>query len=913
MIKLDNLNKYYNKGKSNEIHVVNDVNLELPSTGFISFIGPSGSGKTTLLNVIAGLDKAKGTITYDEVKVKHYNMKKIDAFRSRHIGYIFQNYHLLPEETVYNNLVIALELIGIYDKDEQAKRIEYNLKAVGMYKYRKKKAYALSGGQQQRVSIARALVKNSKIIIADEPTGNLDSENTIEIMNILKQISKKSLVVMVTHNEEIANFYSDKVIRLQDGKIAPYESNSQLKNLSNIHGNTIYLKDYQKVTLKDNNVNFNCYCDQDEMKNITINLVYRNGTFYIQADHNLKLAEQSNIKIIDKHYEDAKQEYLDDFDYDNSWYNNTYSKELGIKRFFQLLCKSFNKMRYAKKSGKLLNFAFVIIGILLAACAICYANFTVVDDTGITADNNYSYLYTEGPSNYSIEYKTLEEGFKNNYISNAQIPVKVIGTVTKSINFNETTIYSFPLSLISSLDNSHQVRIGALPQKGEILISRKYADEIIKKNTKYFPDYESLIGFEVLLTADEDNEESYNFDEVRFLKISGISENTTNLAYIDDSDYMSMLGKSIFMEHYVDIIWRDWQIENLYGKTYTIVAGRDMNESDINTHNILIPSSFLNAESYVNQPYIVEKKPYDTSPLPPEEYFVVGVYELNGYRSNSKEFIGSFTNEIEYNFFTNSNQASSAHEYTLLKGKHPENFNECITSIYSGYKIGDELYNGKVVVGKYTGGYETTKSCVLYHRDYVISENYPGFWFKIHDLANLENILDKTIEENKPSIPMSEEISFNFLNSYEAEVTPLREEQKADMMLFGILSIGILIILAIIIYFMMRGRMIADISHIGVYRSLGQSRGKIISEYIIDILLTVSLTSLIGFLLSIFIFSSIVVNMNRTILISAADKAIELIPLGILLLYSMNIFFGITPIINLLKMTPAEINTKYDM
>lgn len=138
MIKIKNLNKYYNKNKENQIHVINDVTLELPDKGLISFLGPSGYGKTTLLNVIGGLDKAKGTIAYDELEIKDYKMRQVDRFRSKEIGYVFQNYNLLLEETVYSNLAIALEMIGIYDKEEQEKRIEYTLKAVGMYKYRKK-------------------------------------------------------------------------------------------------------------------------------------------------------------------------------------------------------------------------------------------------------------------------------------------------------------------------------------------------------------------------------------------------------------------------------------------------------------------------------------------------------------------------------------------------------------------------------------------------------------------------------------------------------------------------------------------------------------------------------------------------------------------------------------------------------
>ena len=211
MIKVSNLNKYYNKNKTNEIHVINDVTLELPSHGLISFLGASGSGKTTLLNIIGGLDKAQGTISYDSFEMNKYEMSKIDKYRNDNFGYVFQSYNLLLNETVYDNLKIALELINIYDEKETQSRIEYALKSVGMYKYRNKKASQLSGGQQQRIAIARALIKHCKVIIADEPTGNLDSANAIEVMNILKSISKKTLVLLVTHNEQLANFYSNYI------------------------------------------------------------------------------------------------------------------------------------------------------------------------------------------------------------------------------------------------------------------------------------------------------------------------------------------------------------------------------------------------------------------------------------------------------------------------------------------------------------------------------------------------------------------------------------------------------------------------------------------------------------------------------------------------------------------------------
>lgn len=124
MIKINNLNKYYFKGKRNELHVIDNTSLELPDVGLISILGPSGSGKTTLLNVIGGLDKATGTIQYENQAIHNSNMRKIDAYRKEHIGYIFQNYNLLHEETVYENLRIALEMVGVVDKEEVEKRIK---------------------------------------------------------------------------------------------------------------------------------------------------------------------------------------------------------------------------------------------------------------------------------------------------------------------------------------------------------------------------------------------------------------------------------------------------------------------------------------------------------------------------------------------------------------------------------------------------------------------------------------------------------------------------------------------------------------------------------------------------------------------------------------------------------------------
>ena len=219
MIRVDNLQKYYNKGRKNEQHVLNDVSLELDRTGLVCILGESGSGKTTLLNTIGGLDTfSGGTITIEDTVVKKYDPKVMEPIRNDHFDYIFQNYYLLKDYSVAYNIKLALNRYELTE-EEKEERVDYVLHMLGMEKFKKKQVSKLSGGQQQRVSIARALVKSPDVILADEPTGNLDEENTLRTMSILKNISKECLVLLVTHEKRIAKFFGDRIIEVCDGKI----------------------------------------------------------------------------------------------------------------------------------------------------------------------------------------------------------------------------------------------------------------------------------------------------------------------------------------------------------------------------------------------------------------------------------------------------------------------------------------------------------------------------------------------------------------------------------------------------------------------------------------------------------------------------------------------------------------------
>ena len=218
MLELKHITKIYNSGEE-ENRVLNDVSIRFGEHEFVSILGASGSGKTTLLNIIGGLDSYdEGDMIVDGTSTKSFKDKDWDSYRNGTIGFIFQNYQLISHLSVLENVKIALSISGLSNKESQERAV-VALKDVGLEQHIYKKPNQLSGGQMQRVAIARALVTNPKIILADEPTGALDSSTSIQIMKLIKKISQGKLVIMVTHNPELAENCSSRIVRLSDGKI----------------------------------------------------------------------------------------------------------------------------------------------------------------------------------------------------------------------------------------------------------------------------------------------------------------------------------------------------------------------------------------------------------------------------------------------------------------------------------------------------------------------------------------------------------------------------------------------------------------------------------------------------------------------------------------------------------------------
>lgn len=874
MIKINHLNKYYNKSKNNEIHVIDDTSLELPSTGLICFIGKSGSGKSTLLNVIGGLDKAdSGSISYDNLKMEKYNMKKMDLFRKNNVGYVFQNYLLIENKTVYDNLRIALEIIGIYDEAEKQKRIEYVLKSVGLFKYRKKLAGKLSGGEQQRVSIARSLLKKCSIIIADEPTGNLDSENTIEIMNILKKISENTLVLVVTHNKDVASFYADRIIELKDGCILNDNSCCNNEKLDIKNDRQIYLKDLNYENIDTNTISIDLYKDNlDEL--VDLRLVLKNGTIIVESSKPLVIKNQSNIDFIDDHYKHLDTDSIKDYNFDISFYKNVKTNSFSL--FFNSLKKSFLSFFNVKKKERIFHIFFFCIGILIAICTILFSQTMVVNDYSFNDENNVYYTLNTNSFYYlsgNYDYSTAMTLIDNNLVDNiykvnqneSEFRFEYNTQRSESVDF---TCYIYPVE-----KNESEILIGELPIKKEVVISKKIADRIIK-NINNIKNYSDIIGYPIILSS------NYKF------RVSGITNSFNNSIYVNNDYY------------YQNYFYNDYLYDTLDETSF--IGYRYAFEYDITGNDITSKYEIIGNEDKFS---IGDVLKYNDN-----TYTIVGTYKcINNYDilSISDDIIGLVieSNNIKQSGYRSNMIAKEKISYNIdtirdSNSKDIVNENETIVNVNSNYKIGDyiDYDNYKLkVVGYYIGDSSLNiVSKKMFMKNYLSSH-----------LPILLNISNENLSNAK-------EYCNNLYSSYDYMYKVDLNLNKDTMSSTLTISVILFIVSIIYVYFSTRSKMISQIKNIGVYRSIGASRFLVIKKYLVDIFMNTTLTSILGYLILIVIYSIIYTKL-QSLIGNNYNIPIGIYLAGILVLYLINFIFGILPVLCLMRKTPAEINAKYDI
>ncbi len=613
MISIKNLDKYFNKGNQNEIHVINNTSIDFPETGLVALTGPSGCGKTTLLNVIGGLDKfGKGEINFDGKIIRKYKPLEWDILRNKYIGYIFQNYNLLTDKTVYENVEISLNMAGLYDKEKIEERINYVLDSVGMYNYRRRNVQALSGGQQQRVAIARAIAKNPKVVLADEPTGNLDVNNTFEIMGIIKKISQTCLVILVSHEKELVDFYADRVIELKDGAIINDYDNTGNKTLEHVDTRNIYLRDLEKETVNDP-VPVEYFFEKAPGNRPHVKIISVNNTIYIKADADQKIkyiTDDSEIRLLDQNYKKAETTDIEEHSFDLHQFGKIEGEpnRSSFIRFKDTLKSGFLKIfRQRKLLSRMFLFAYFVIAALIAYNLATLTDLATIQDKDFLTVSRDLVGVELTQNMYEEDIYDILDETSVDYISPYQNTQRVMFNYSnfyqgdKSSYWSEysNAFYSYPV-LVSSVD-ADNLYYGVLPVNNrQIAIDKWVADDllddyrIINMGGK---SYEDLLDVEIIVP--------HNGIQ---LEIVGIVETESPVIVLTDDNYY------IFIDTYYD--------ENsLLSKGsaqghYDIVEGNDIDS----------PLEMVLPQGYG---YIVDS----TYTFNETEYTVVGLYTSDSLSS----------------------------------------------------------------------------------------------------------------------------------------------------------------------------------------------------------------------------------------------------------------------------------------
>lgn len=548
MIKTNNINKFYDKGTKNENHVVNNVNIELPDTGLVCILGESGSGKTTLLNCIGKLD----TFNNGELEIsgKSYSGsvgRAAEQVRNERFAYVFQNYFLIREQTVYENLMLALNLYDI-PHEEKVERIDYVLDALDIKRFKKRKVSMLSGGQQQRVAIARAIIKSPEVIFADEPTGNLDEENTVRVMNILKRISKNCLVLLATHEKRIAEFYADRIINVYDGKIVKDFQPEAQDSLMRFDDHDIYLDEYKKENLDSSLFSVDFYSRGSEK--IRISIVQEGGNLYITAPDSLRIeriGSDSSVQIKEGSRPKYDRQAAEKQQFSLTKPRARNGSTLSFGRIFSMALNGI-----ASRGGKL---AIPIIAMLLTAilCMFAVTDYLTIaelDPTDfITADQRvidvvverYGFegsdeppaedALTESTQVFTNAVRSIIESLDASgidYILFPTINSNTSFTVEGFYQINEIseTVRNFSYVPLDYIDESYLI-MGRMPENcNEVVVDRWVLDKFLEKKT---PTAQAMLSIENFL----DRRLHLASRKGRDVTIVGISDTGAPAIYVD--------------------------------------------------------------------------------------------------------------------------------------------------------------------------------------------------------------------------------------------------------------------------------------------------------------------------------------------------------------------------------------------
>jgi len=933
MIELNGLQKYYNKDKQNEIHVINDISLNLPESGMCAIFGPSGCGKTTLLNVIGGLDDCEsGVISVDGKSLSDHT----DIIRNRYIGFIFQNYNLNRDETVFENVADSLYLCGMRDEAEVEKRVMAALANVGMDKFRKRLPDTLSGGQQQRVAIARAIVKNPKIILADEPTGNLDEANTVLVMDILKEMSKDHLVLLVTHEEHLVDYYCNLVIELRDGQIVGTRTNESANGFTVRDKNDIFLGEYNEETYDNGKLDVHYYGEAPE-EPLRLTVVNHNGRLLLRIDTPKVsvIDEYSELKLRDGVYtvQEQKERQQKEFDmtdlpeFEGTRYGKLFDFKTSVKRGYQVNFKSMMKQKSKKRlRTTLLMFALVFV-FMSAIFGTGLREFLKIDER---YNHSIFYVYAENDAmadkmkeavknpDSGIDYVTVR------YISTAYTPTEENVHFSPS-GFDSFGYYETGTSIAETEQVSEQVFFlpAELAEKdpvlvgtkdcvkeGKAIITKAVADKVLEHfGYDYLEDYRDLLGTQL---------ETYHYDYYHGDGFTGYYSEVLRIGCVIDSDensiYIDQVGHAITAMHCDGTVGAGIDADGYYnlqpGEVIFVKNYYKETEDDniLYVENVKVGDMITvrGKKLRVREILDITRTDTDSSMSQINERIKNGTFEGFADEESRLEYeayaekmnaVKSLREQVSAHVPDYKTTPMSVADAFLILGK--EDYIECANRAGStAAALYDEDTFGRVAQ-QY--GFEPIPSTAIMYGSMQL-------YYAVH--AEDPSKAEAYIKEHFGDVatPPSR-------GDFEAQgvYTPkdihklLFTEQRSDIVPFAIILLVIVAFMSVCMYFIMKSMIMNRTKEIGIYRAIGVTKKNVIFRFAVEAGVVVTLSLFLGYLLGS--VASFYIQARSTLFYYPVWYALLILAF----LYALGIFCGILPVLLVVRKTPSAILAKYDI
>ncbi len=905
MITLEHVSKSFQNGKE-RLQALDDVSLSLPDKGMVFLLGKSGSGKSTLLNLVGGLDTYDGTIDYGSLgKVSRRNM---EAFRRENIGYVFQDFYLDEESTVFENIRQGLSISGIDDMEEVRKRADSALKAVSLSLYKRRKASQLSLGQKQRVAIARAIAAKPKILLADEPTGNLDSKNGENVMSILKGLSRDILVLVVSHNEGLAYRFADVLYRIADGKIQEEERIAPAKEAVSLPKGV----ETERMDGEIGSIAITLYQEKGILAKESISILRTGGKTYIHLPKGFEVVAEEIQPVVKAEVPETNPS---DVRFDTAGFDDS-------KRKGGLFHKALFRNMMSRKGNRIL----VVISILLALIIpICLGlRFTMYEQRKSMVIDDFSETRQLGVLNNGVEYNRIEgyldlledpdSGILSPYLVESEVAAQDFEVLKPpyGIESNDNAFYGIGFLSLECLSRD-EVRL--LPSSlsfsslsyGDILIDKYLAMSLL--SSLKAQDYDDIIGTKWHFYGVDGRKKDYT--------IAGILDGNSRtkriyFAGLDSKDvfFLSALSRSQDPEATFDL--SDLRIRIL---TASMPGGENKNafgskvfREEMRLCSMFLQGTFVDFDETLADSAYPEDEGKKVLYLPEGKADVLERFTANLIDRTSRIPILNADNYPDVTYVDTLSAPLKEKQIGIYLSK---DLYDSIAQNVSRFPVLDEYSSMSldsdpfevVVQGYFTGDGDLPS---ILEEDFRLPLLFSfsttggldsnslygssGIYFRFH-CRNAEETISY-LEENRPEV-----MTLSAKTYFEHAV----DTKDIDLFYVAILVVTAFLLALYAIFF--KTRLAQDESVLAIYRALGLDKKVILAHYLCDILGKVTLFFVLPYI-AVALFSFFFWDIFAPVYVHV---------LAILITYLLVVLFVLLPLGLTLLKTPREMLLKKDI